>query len=214
MFTRIEQVQIYTQTLVGAPMAAGTQEVTQGWHLKSSDGAWTAAVLPDQFSLETTSYTQWDDFRSWFEKLAAGVESVAPPTMEQRLGLRYLDRLRDLGVSEPAGWGRWIHSAWLGPPLHEVLGEAVTQLRQEVELNLGGEERCTLRHGVVSDPSAAPGGGALYLLDFDLFRQQARKFTSAGVIAGAQDFHQKADALFRQIITEELLRYLQGDDNV
>jgi len=102
----------------------------------------------------------------------------------------------------------------LGPPLHEVLGEAVKQLRQEVELDLGGEERCTLRHGVVSDPSAAPGQEALYLLDFDLFRQQASKFTSAGVVAGAQNFHEKADALFRQIITPELLHYLQGNDNV
>src|SRR3546814_14422937 len=83
-------------------------ESFSGWHLKSVDGTWTAALLPGHFSLETTNYTRWPDFSERLSELTSAVAKVLPPVMEHRVGLRYGDRLTGLGVKDPADWEPWI----------------------------------------------------------------------------------------------------------
>jgi len=211
-FPRIEQVEIQTAAIGIGPGAFAPMptEVAQGWHLKSADGAWTAALLPDQFSLETTRYTTWSHFRATFQSLVQAIEGAAAPTMELRLGLRYVDRLTGLPVSEPRGWARWIQASILGPPLHEVLGQGVVSVRQQIDLDLGDARLCVLRHGTVADPTTGGGDQSVYLLDFDVYRQQACRFKGSEVVAVAQDFHEQADALFMQVMTPDLLAYLSG----
>jgi uncharacterized protein (TIGR04255 family) len=211
-FGRIEQVELHSAVLA---VAAGgsvppVSEVAHGWHLKTTDGGWTVALLPDHVSLETTRYTTWSDFHPRLEATIRAVESVASPTMEQRLGLRYVDRLRGLPVDSPADWSRWIQPSVLGPALHDVLGQAVTSSRQQIDLDLGHGRVCVLRHGMVRDPDGNPS----YLLDFDVYRQQARRFSANDLVKAVDEFHQTADSLFEQVITSELLAYLAEEHNV
>ncbi len=210
-FGRIEQVEMHTAVLaVGGGPVPSTSEVAHGWHLKTSDGGWTVAVLPGHVSLETTKYTTWSDFHPRLAAVITAVQAAAPPTMEQRLGLRYVDRVKGLQVMAPADWGRWIHPAILGPTLHAVLGDAVLATRQQVDLDLGNGRVCVLRHGTVNDPDDQ----LVYLLDFDVYRQQARRFSAEEVLATAEDFHRTADAVFEQVISPDLVRYLSGEQNV
>lgn len=215
-FPRIEQVEVQTATFAVGPgaLVPGPSDIGRGWHLKSADGSWTAALLPGAFSLETTRYTTWDEFRGLLKDLAQAVQRAAPPTIEQRIGLRYVDRISGLRVSTPRDWERWIHRDILGPPLHETLGDNVLATRQQIDLDLGEGRACVLRHGAAGDPTAPPGETSVYLLDFDIYRQQARRFASSDVLAAAEGFHELADALFVQVITADLLRYLSTDDNV
>jgi uncharacterized protein (TIGR04255 family) len=210
---RVEQVEMQTATVAFAGAVSGppTTEIAHGWHLKSEDGAWTAALLPGHFSLETTKYSHWQHFRDRLSALAAAVEEVARPTMEQRLGLRYVDRLDQPPVMSPPGWAPWIHPTLMGPLLHPQLAEHVRSVRQQIDFDLGSGRQCVLRHGTVSD---APGHvGTVYLLDFDVYRQQARRFSTGEVLRTAEDFHRQADALFQQVITPDLLSYLASDEN-
>lgn len=215
-FPRIEQVElrVSSMTMGLGPASVGATESFDGWHLKSSEGSWTAAVLPDHFSLETTRYTKWDDFEARLGELTRAVASTVPPVMEQRIGLRYVDRLAGLDVRDPAEWAKWIAAPILGPPLHPVIGAAVTSTRQQVDLDLGDGHVCVLRHGTVRDGDAPADAEATYLLDFDIYRSQSRRFVPEHVAAVTNAFHEKADALFRQVITDELLRYLESDHNV
>jgi uncharacterized protein (TIGR04255 family) len=215
-FPRIEQVEMQTATIaVGSgAVVPGPSDISRGWHLKSADGSWTAALLPGHFSLETTRYTTWNDFRGLFGDLCRAVERAVPPTIEQRVGLRYVDRISGLNASAPRHWERWIHHDILGPPLHAMLGRSVLATRQQIDLDLGEGRACILRHGAVGDPTAPPGKTNVYLLDFDIYREQARRFASGDVLAATQGFHELADALFVQVITPDLLRYLSNDDNV
>ena len=191
-----------------------TTETLTGWHLKSGDGSWTAAVLPDHFSLETTAYTTWGDFEERFSQLAAAIATGAPPVMEQRVGLRYVDRLVGLNVTDPAGWSRWIAAPILGPPLHAILGGSVIATRQQIDLDLGGGHVCVVRHGSIKADDAPVDVQESYLLDFDIYSAQSRRFEPGAITTLIRAFHQKADSLFRQVITDELLRYLAGEQNV
>jgi uncharacterized protein (TIGR04255 family) len=134
--------------------------------------------------------------------------------MEQRVGLRYVDRLIGLGVHEPTQWSKWITAPILGPVLHPVLGAAVTSTRQQIDLDLNDGHECVLRHGTVRDGDAPGDAEVSYLLDFDISRSQSRRFVPEHVTEATKAFHEKADALFRQVITDEMLRYLEGGHNV
>lgn len=215
-FPRIEQVELRVASMTVGPGTAftGPTESFDGWHLKSADGSWTAAVLPGHFSLETTQYTRWSDFEARLADLTQAIASTAPPVMEQRLGLRYVDRLSGLDVSEPRHWSKWIAPSILGPVLHPIVGDGVTSTRQQIDLDLGDGHACVLRHGTVRDTDAPEDAEVTYLLDFDIYRSQSRRFVPGHVAEATNAFHEKADALFRQVITEDLLRYLESEQNV
>ena len=208
-FGRIEQVEMHSAVVTIGLGPSPQAEVAQGWHLKSADGGWTVALMPGHLSLETTRYTTWSDFRPRLAAVVEAVEHEAAPKMEQRLGLRYVDRVRGLPVSIPSDWSRWIHPTLVGPALHQRLGEAVVSTRQQIDLDLGQGRVCVLRHGTVSDPD----GELVYLLDFDVYRQQARRFSADEIMATAQDFHETADSIFEQVISEELMRHLSDGQN-
>ena len=116
-FPRIEQVEIHTAAIALGPgaLVPGAADIGRGWHLKSADGSWTAALLPGHFSLETTRYTTWDEFRGLLGDLGQAVERAAPPTIEQRTGLRYVDRLSGLKASKPGIGNAGSTATSLGP---------------------------------------------------------------------------------------------------
>ncbi len=215
-FPRVEQVELRVASMTVGPGVAspGPTESFHGWHLKSSDGSWTAAVLPGHFSLETTHYTRWPDFESRLVDLTQAVASTVPPVMEQRLGLRYVDRLRGPDVREPTQWAKWIEPSILGPVLHPIIGAGVESTRQQIDLDLGDGHACVLRHGTVRDADAPGDAEVTYLLDFDIYRSQSRRFVPDHVADATKSFHEEADALFRQVITDDLLHYLESDHNV
>jgi uncharacterized protein (TIGR04255 family) len=207
-FSRIENVERHTAALTIASGAMGSPapEVVHGWHLKSADRGWTAALLPEQFSLETTRYTNWGEFHSRLRALIEAIEKIDVPSLEQRIGLRYVDRLVGLPVTAAVDWARWISAPILGAPLHDVVGPAVRSVRQQVEFDLEGDTVCALRHGLATEPD----GDAVYVLDFDMYREKAQRFSGKALLGAANQFHQQADALFQQVITDDLLTYLSG----
>jgi uncharacterized protein (TIGR04255 family) len=215
-FPRVEQVEMHVASMAVGPgvPAAGSTDSFNGWHLKSVDGSWTAAILPGHFSLETTKYTRWSEFEALLQALTRAIATTAAPVIEQRLGLRYVDRLIGLGVRDPSEWARWIVPSIIGPVLHPVIGDAVVSTRQQIDLDLGDGHGCTLRHGTVRDVEAPSDSEVTYILDFDIYRSQSRRFVPDHVGEATTAFHEKADALFRQVITDELLRHLGGGQNV
>jgi uncharacterized protein (TIGR04255 family) len=213
-YARIEQVEVRTATIaLGGGLAPGMAEVSYGWHLKSPDGAWTIALLPDHFSLETTRYPTWAEYRETLAKLVRAIATEASPSLEQRVGLRYVDQVQMDNIDAPADWAQWIEPYVLGPILHSELGAAVLATRQQVDLELDGGSRCVLRHGTARQELGGPAEPPTYVLDFDVYRQSATRFDADEVLAAADHFHTHADALFQHVVTDSLLRYLAEDDN-
>lgn len=181
---------------------------TPSWTFRSDDRAWTVAITADYFALETSQYLNWDDLKSRLETLLLAVHEVLQPSVEQRIGLRYVNAL-SLGLARAADWKGWIEDAFLGPALHPALGAALVASQQVLHLQLGPAERALLRHGIEDRE-----GDWVYLIDEDCYQQQGRAFIPADALGAVDRLHSYCLQLFQAVITSEMLdRLRRGVDN-
>lgn len=178
-----------------------------GWRLSSQDGRWTVSIMPSHVALETTRYTTWgDDFKVRLAKVLEAVgEHIAPET-EQRLGLRYVDRLTEPVVDSPRGWEGLIAPELLGPILHARLGPAMLAAQQQIDLAAEEGIRCSLRHGCFADRTR--DGALTYLLDFDVYREGISPFDVDDIRVAADAFNKLNVQLFQQAVTPKMLDLL------
>lgn len=216
-YPRLEQVKAGRVEVEIAPEGVAQKRSaslgTTGWRLQSEDRVWTASVMPDFLALETTEYTTWEgDFKPRLEALVDAVATHVEPAIEQRLGLRYINRIAEPGVRKPHDWRELVDASLLGLVLHERLGEAIRATQQQIELELDEAVRCTLRHGFFSDPNR--DGELTYILDFDVFREEGKPFVPEEVKEAASAFNDWALRLFQQAITPGFLKTLRESEEV
>jgi uncharacterized protein (TIGR04255 family) len=187
----------------GAEPAVSQQGVA-GWRYRSSDGTWIVSVTPDNVALETTRYTTWEDFGQRMRELLDATDAHVGPGIEQRLGLRYIDRIFEVDAGSPADWEPYLIPELLGLALHQPLGIAVKTARQQLLLDLGGGYSCTVNHGFVEGQNSRLN----YLLDYDLFREGGRPFSVDDVSETLEVLHEDAGKLFQASITPALYEHL------
>ena len=197
--------------IVGGPAGVSTASDQQrGWNFRSADGAWTVVLMPEFFALETRAYSDWSDFSSRLSELVRLVEAALRPSLEQRLGLRFIDRIKDPVIRAPEQWTGWIDERLLGPVLHTAFGPAIKAIQQVLQLDGGLEMEVLLRHGCVLE--GAPEDPAWhYLLDHDCSRSGGRAFSPDDIRIGAERLHTLALAVFQSAVTEKLFKHLRGD---
>ncbi len=198
-------------SILGGPAGLSTATDQQrGWNFRSTDGNWTVALMPEFFALETRAYTDWDDFSARLADLVELVDKVLEPSLEQRLGLRYIDRITEPRMSTPAGWEGLIDDHLLGPILHQSFGPAIKSIQQVVQFDGGGDVEVTLRHGCFLE--GPPGDQAWhYLLDHDCSRSRARAFSADAIREGARELHDLALSMFQTAVTPKLFGILRGE---
>jgi uncharacterized protein (TIGR04255 family) len=182
------------------------QRASTGWRLSSESGDWVVSLMPDHIALETTKYTTWgDDFMPRLEALVTAAASHLEPVIEQRLGLRYVDRIEELGLQSIEAWCDYIAPEFLGPITHPDLGAAITGLGQQLVLKVDDQLRAAIRSGPITDRD---DGRVDYLLDYDVFRQGGRGFEASDILATAARLNTCAHQLFEVSITEKLHDFL------
>jgi uncharacterized protein (TIGR04255 family) len=197
--------------IVGGPGGVSTTPDEQrGWNFRSTDGAWTVVLMPEFFALETRAYTDWTDFSARLDELVRVLGSVLEPSLEQRLGLRFIDRIKDPVVRSPAGWQGWIDDRLLGPVLHASLGPAIKAVQQVLQLDGGDDVEVLLRHGCELD--GHPDDPVWhYFLDHDCSRSGGRAYSPGDIRDGAERLHTVALAVFQAAVTKKLFEHLRGD---
>lgn len=180
-------------------------EPENGFRLQSSDGAWTVALLPTFFALECTGYTRWTDFHRRFEQLVPLVAEHLGPKLEQRLGLRFVDKLAPTAVARPSDWATRLNPAMAGALKHPTLGPRITGTQSLVQLREGSFD-VLLRHGVQpeSDPPA-------YVIDTDCARQGGRLFEVDQLMADTGNLHTLALQVFQSCLESEYLNSLEEE---
>jgi uncharacterized protein (TIGR04255 family) len=204
-----------TQSLTITPGPAGVQPVVgaqeRGWQFRSADGAWTVALMPEFFSLQTSKYTVWEEFRDRLEQLVESVSQHLTPAMERRLGLRYIDRLSEETAMKPIDWRGRVEDHVLGPISHPGLGDAVSATQQLVHLDVGDDLQVLLRHGCGID--ADEDDRAIYLLDHDCYREVVQPFDPKTILLGADKLHMVALQVFQAAITTTYYAQLKGGES-
>ena len=200
---------VLNMATVAAGMATTTDQ-QHGWNYRSVDGTWTVAIMPEFFTLETSAYTGWTDFSERLDELVRLVEAVLEPSLEQRLGLRFIDRIKDPVIRSPKEWAGWIDDRLLGPVLHDTFGPAIKGVQQVLQLDGGDNMEVLLRHGCVLDGSAEDTVWQ-YLLDHDCSRSEGQAFSAENISGGIERLHTLALAVFQAAITRKLYVHLQGE---
>jgi uncharacterized protein (TIGR04255 family) len=191
-----------TVTREGPQVSTGEQ--LRGWRFTAPDDAYILVLMPDSIAIETRDYTEWSDFRPTAERAIGCLTEEVGPEIELRVGLRYVDRLRDDSIDSAAGW-----AANLQPPLHglfgdERLGPAVLNQQQQIILRVNAACECRFAHGTLPTEH-----GLEYVLDYDLYRQDARPFGAASVMEALDLFNTEALKLFQASVTQAKIEELR-----
>lgn len=208
-YPRLEEITGQELVVTGGPGVQPTAQATEvgGWRMTSEDGAWIVTLMPDHVALETTRYTTWaEDFELRLQSVIEPTEKHLAPEIEHRLGLRYVDRIRELELSSPQDWKEYVRPELLGPILHPILGPETVAASQQLALNIDDGVRATLRHGPITDDQT---GTVDYVLDYDIYRQGGRAFDGGAVLKSAREFNRYALQLFYASGTEKLFDFLR-----
>jgi uncharacterized protein (TIGR04255 family) len=196
----------FSASIGGAP-AAQTAELTgSGWRLTSSDSSWTVTLMPTSVALETTKYESWEGFLAQLTALLNATDGIIQPEAEERLGLRYINRVEDPRVTSPVDWRQWIRSEVLGLLNHANLGPGTTAAQQQVVVEAGDGVNATIRQGFARDDDL---GSFPYVLDIDAYRDEIRRFDQADIRAAAVRLNRLTLGLFQSMITGDLYDYFR-----
>ena len=199
-----------------------TPNVRQGliWRLadEEKDARWRVSLGVDFVAIETSSYDSRDDFLDRLRTVLSTVEQAFKPASASRLGLRYIDRLTDEAVDRV---DELIRPAVLGiiRPSEDpepVLGDSAIHLMTEAQFLAQDGARVQGRWGrlpahATSDPDALkPLPKPSWVLDLDMFTTESQPFASDELLTTATGFAKCLHWLFRQMVTEEFLRFYGG----
>lgn len=183
-----------------------SESKSTGWQFTGPDSAWAVTFFPDHFALQTTAYTTWDDFRQRLQTLVNAATAHVAPALMRRCGLRYVDRISELGLTSVDAWQPYLSASVLGLAADPRFANAVTNVQSRYEL--------LLDNGVAAIFSAQPvyghpDGTLPYQLDYDIYRGQGQPFDPAKVMETADELNIHALQLFQATVTDELLERLR-----
>jgi uncharacterized protein (TIGR04255 family) len=213
--TQLKADMITISGLMGAPPEAAQQRQS-GWRFtdgREDQARWQVSVLPDSASVETQRFDTWADMESRLRGLLEILRDTANPTIELRLGLRFVNVLSPSSPpttdsTPPGSWTSVLSPVLLGPISDAELAEGIiaTDHRWTIETDDG--DMVTVR-GALIDSGGGPSSG--YLLDIDSWRQPEQPFDVANIIQGARALNGKAVSVFQRMVTPETLAAMKKE---
>lgn len=177
------------------------QSLIDGWTLRR--GSLTVTLSRQALAVETNIYPGWSALRNVIDLAVGGLADAVLLPGEQRLGLRYVDRITHPAVKKPQDWSNLL-APWLASPLsHQQLGDSVTAYAQQVDFEADPEGlRATLRQRLFPDPQAR--GQQTVMLDFDIFREGYRLIEPDVILQTTAAMNDMAHRLFEASISDML----------
>jgi uncharacterized protein (TIGR04255 family) len=129
---------------------------------KSRKKDWTVSFKSSAIALETTRYTNFEEFLTRFQRLLTKSQPLLDTDFFTRIGLRYVNAI-SIEDDELSGW---IRNDLVSSLIEGVYG-SVEQFVQEVRgfTDIG---RYTFKHGILSTRQTQP---KVYNLDFDFYEE-------------------------------------------
>jgi uncharacterized protein (TIGR04255 family) len=190
------------------PQAAAQAQRMVGWQLRREQ---VVVTLNEQaLSVETTDYTDWESFAEVLTRAVESVRELVEVPAEQRLGLRYVDKVGLEEVERTCDWSGYVEDWLRGPLAHPQLGEVVLAYAQQADFDAGDGMRATVRQRTFPDPERR--GKPTMLLDFDAFREGYRLFDAGGVLEASNRLHDISHRLFRAAVSDRLYDMFDGDE--
>jgi uncharacterized protein (TIGR04255 family) len=205
----LEEIQNTTFTVqsgAGAQPAAAQSVQRTGWRIANRERSTSVLFATDALTVETSAYGRWAaDFRPLILNALDALIEVAQPVIEHRVGLRYVDRMEDRGITDPGGWRGRLADWSLGAIMSDDLGGAVVASELAHAVRVDDESTARLRVSVFPDDGQVTG-----VVDIDVSRENSRALEADGVMAASDRFHVAAKQLFLASISTALYDSLRG----
>lgn len=187
-------------------------EVTGRMHVfASKDRVWTIAVVGDYFSVSTSRYVRWEEFRTKVETALKIALDVYQFPIFTRIGLRYQDVIsrEQLGL-EKKTWAELLQPHVAGEfSTSEVTESSVTSKETVLTMKLGGGDNLLFRHGLVTHKDTQK---LAYLIDSDFFNEEQRTADINGALQVADRLHANSGRFFRWCISDALHLAMEPSD--
>lgn len=195
---------------------SSAQSGARVWKLTTADGSWRVSFARSFVSIETNAYTRRRDFTERLGEVWAALADVVKPPFVERIGVRYINRLREKQHLEalPALIRQEIlgvlASSTSDHRLFSALSEAVYQFPDGAALRA--------RWGIIPpdnsfDPTIAPVPTDSWLLDVDAFRGggAGSRIPTNEVRLYAEALALRAYQFFRWSVTKAFLETFGGE---
>jgi uncharacterized protein (TIGR04255 family) len=203
------------EVVFGPEVAVQRRTRAPQWRFSDREQNWTVVLAQDFLALETRRYDRFEDFLDRLRRLLGALVEHVQPALLTRIGLRYIDEIRE----ENPNWPTIISPALLGPLAVPALAEHAAQSVQELRLVFPGDEAVNLRHGLFPNGTTVeprPGeklpSSPFYLLDCDAYRAFSPPDSPAvepeAICALVAAYHRVLHRLFRWSITEKFTERL------
>jgi uncharacterized protein (TIGR04255 family) len=190
------------------PQAATQAQPIVGWQLRRNQ---LVVTLNEQaLSVETTDFAEWESFAAVLTRAVESVQELLDVPAEQRLGLRYVDKIAVDAVDRAADWTGFVEGWLQGPLAHPQLGEVVLAYAQQADFDASDGIRATVRQRTFPDPERR--GKPTMLLDFDAFREGYRLFDARGVLDASSRLNDISHRLFRAAVSDQLYDMFAGEE--
>jgi len=199
--------------LVGPKGFVPSAATTQVWRFQDKADTWRVSLAPEFVALDTSAYVSRADFLSRLGEVLQAVADVISPATFDRLGVRYVDRLRldgptDLGeLVRPEIYGVATSDLGTAQLIHSVC-DAEFSIEDAILHGRWG----VVPPNVVLEPlhrRALPV--ASWLLDLDMYTLKADDFNPQTVLRRTEAFTKTIYRFFRWAVRDKLLREAGGE---
>lgn len=190
------------------PQQEGTTQVL--WRFANSEGTWRVSLSRAFLALETTAYTSRAEFVSRFREVVAALGKHIAPTRVERLGVRYIDRIRGANIGDLT---RLVRDEMRGIASTTIAGRCVHSITESV-FELEGS-RLLARWGLlppnaVLDPGMEPVGERTWVLDLDMASAVPLPFDVEATTERVRSFAAQIYQFFRWAVTDDFLEQFGG----
>lgn len=204
MFPIIEPTSLNIMNLTVTPDRTDqTTQVQKGWILATADRTLSIILMPSSVVVQTVKYERFStSMEPQLIRAISAYASITGARLVQRIGLRYVNRLIDSGATHPRFWVTKVKAPFAGA-LESDLCELVESLHQQVNLRLEPNVGSIIHSGAFLDQ--ASGGTFGFLVDIDVFREQAIDFNLEHIGNLVRQLNRTAHSLFATVLADEAL---------
>ena len=191
------------------------------WRLadREQDPRWQVSLGVDFVAVDTSDYDSRQDFLDRLHAVVVAVEAAFRPAEVKRLGVRYIDRLTDEAVERVGDLFRPEILGIMRPVENALpaLGDSIIHQMNEAQFLARNGSRIQGRWGklppnTTHDPNSLdPVDQPSWVLDLDMSTSGTQPFASEELLRTATDFAESLYWLFRQMVTNEFLRFYGGE---
>lgn len=147
----------------------------QQWTFSDLERKWNVVLSQNFITLESREYEQFEELQQRFKFLLTAFVRQFQPVIATRIGLRYINEIRDSEMS----WRDAIRPELLGALADDDLSRFAAQSLQQIVFQIG-DDTVAIQHGLLPNGSSVQPRegdqaltGPFYLLDIDVGRSIA-----------------------------------------